>query len=179
MTILLRTVVFVILSQAISCASVKVRSDYNKQVDFQKYQTYNWILQPKKPFAYLTGSILDRKRLVEQIKRSVERELRSNGYRINKGKPDFLVAFHTNVKEKLDIAPLGYSYDNDSYFHRRMQVGHYQEGSLVLDFIDSESNELFWRGWAVGAIRDPDKIEDQIDKAIRKILENFPPRKTS
>ena len=52
----------------------------------------------------------------------------------------------------------------------------YQEATLSLDFVDAESNELLWRGWYVGKIRDGQLSEKKINKAVKRIIKKFPPR---
>jgi len=58
----------------------------------------------------------------------------------------------------------GYGYDDYGY-----------EGILILDFIDAESNELIWRGWYANDVDDGEIGEEQINKAVKHILEKFPP----
>ena len=41
---------------------------------------------------------------------------------------------------------------------------------MILDFVDAESKELFWRGWATGAVGDGENAE-----AVETLLEEFPP----
>ena len=59
----------------------------------------------------------------------------------------------------------------------------YEEGTLLIDFVDARTKQLIWRGWAVGVIEnvgiiasDPEKAEKKISSAVRKILEHFPPQ---
>lgn len=171
LTVLTAGVVFVV-----GCATIKVKSEYGKGVDWTRFQTYNWVEQPENPFAYLTSKI-DRKRIVKLIKVELDEKLQSRGYRLVKTEPDFQVAYHANVKGKIETAPLGYDSDLEMYAGREITVRDYQEGSLVLDFVDRKSNELIWRGIAVGAIQDVDRIESQIQEAVDKMLQSFPPRR--
>ncbi len=54
----------------------------------------------------------------------------------------------------------------------------YLEGTLILDIVDDRNSKLIWRGWASGALDHdprPDKVRMYVNKAVRKILEKFPP----
>jgi hypothetical protein len=54
----------------------------------------------------------------------------------------------------------------------------YEEGSLILDFVDPQTKQLIWRGSAkaeVDDVKTPEKREALIDEAVQKILKNFPP----
>jgi len=62
----------------------------------------------------------------------------------------------------------GYGYDDYGY-----------EGILILDFIDAKSNELIWRGWYADEVEDGEIGEKKINKAVKHILEKFPPENRS
>ena len=50
------------------------------------------------------------------------------------------------------------------------------KGRLVLDFFDAEKKSLLWRGTANDTVHaDPEKVEDQIQKAITNMFAKFPP----
>jgi len=59
----------------------------------------------------------------------------------------------------------GYGYDDYGY-----------EGILILDFIDAKSNELIWRGWYADEVDGGEISEKKIRKAVKHILEQFPPQ---
>ena len=47
---------------------------------------------------------------------------------------------------------------------------------MIIDLMDTKTNNLVWRGWAVNFLDEdkPDQIEDQIKVAVGKIFEKFP-----
>jgi uncharacterized protein DUF4136 len=55
----------------------------------------------------------------------------------------------------------------------------YEAGSLLIDFVDTASDTLVWRGWVDGniddAIDDQEWMERKVDQAVAEILEDFPP----
>jgi hypothetical protein len=51
----------------------------------------------------------------------------------------------------------------------------YRQGTLLLEFVDAESERLVWAGWASDVVPDADQlIVQKIDKAIQKILKKLP-----
>ncbi len=46
---------------------------------------------------------------------------------------------------------------------------------MILDFVDAESKELFWRGWATSAVGDRENAEARIREVVETLLEEFPP----
>ena len=60
-----------------------------------------------------------------------------------------------------------------------MDVHQYEEGTLILDFVDADAKELIWRGTATKALDSnptPEKIEKNIGNVVAKILAKFPPK---
>ena len=53
----------------------------------------------------------------------------------------------------------------------------YKEGTLLIEALDAESGELLWAGWAkdaIEAIPKREKMAKKADKAMRKIMQEFP-----
>jgi len=72
--------------------------------------------------------------------------------------------------------------DYDPYLYGlgygRSRVIQYEEGTLILDFIDPELREVIWQGSAKSYVDDSmvtEKREQLIFNAVQKILKNFPP----
>lgn len=58
--------------------------------------------------------------------------------------------------------------------------GYQLAGTLVIDILDGESHELLWRGSAEGALIDArrsDQTQEEIDKIVREVLKEYPPRR--
>jgi len=56
-------------------------------------------------------------------------------------------------------------------------VNQYTEGTLFIDFIDKEGNELVWQGIGSGAmkLKNTKKKEERINKFVNEILSEYPP----
>ena len=153
-----------------------VKYDYNKQTDFSQYKTYDWIPVPTK--ANMNELVVDR------VEKAVDAELDAKGLKKDSQNPDFLIAEHLGKKDKVDVDSWGYGYG--AYFGYwggvwgpgEMSAYHYKEGTLILDFVDSRSKKLFWRGTAkadVQGVDSPEKSEALINEAVQKILQKYPP----
>lgn len=157
-----------------SCSSVSVRFDYDRETDFTRYETFRWLDQKHKPPPKM---VAEHSFFEKRLKDAVEAELRAAGYRRPKmGEPDFLVAYHIGAKEKVDVTRHGYRYGpHGRWVGRRVEVRRYKQGTLILDVIDPRSRQLVWRGTAVGALRDMTAGEAEIRGVVSKVLAEFPP----
>jgi hypothetical protein len=57
-------------------------------------------------------------------------------------------------------------------------VQNYRVGTLVLDMYDAKTKQLVWRGAASDTLSDKEEHnEKDLDKAVDKMLKDFPPHK--
>jgi hypothetical protein len=115
----------------------------------------------------------------KRLKRSVNRQLEAKGFTLDTEDPDFVIVYHTGVQDKVNITNWGYTYGPYwGPWGESIDVHQYTEGTLVLDFIDVDTNLLVWRGTAQKALTGnpkPERVEREIDEVVDKLLRNFPP----
>jgi len=163
-------VVFVLLA---GCSSIKVEHNYDDTVDFAPYQTYAFHDEETQ----VEGTLAPRVAVARAVKDEIDSELSADGYRKVTDNPDFLVAFHVSV-----IDPVSASYNPGRYTawgQGSSMITTVSEGTLIVDIIDAESNELVWRGTASGGVErggDSDKAAKKIHDAVHKVMAKFPPR---
>ncbi len=175
--VLLQLLCLTILTGA--CSTIRsISYDYNRAVDFSELRTYDWIPIP--------AEMQEKEGLMqERIKKAVNFRLEAKGFRLTRGESDFLVATNFGRVEKLKVYDWGYPYygryrryDYGPYSGSRLSSFYYREGALPLDFIDTASKEVIWKGVATVYLdkdQTPEKIDDIVNEAVEKILENFPP----
>jgi hypothetical protein len=103
--------------------------------------------------------------------------MKKKGFTYTNDKQILEIHYHITVEDKtyLSAEPLGFLYGPSSQI-KRTQIYPYQQGTLIIDLMDTRSKTLVWRGWATGAIEDAvsKKPEQAIQKAIDKIFKLFP-----
>ena len=169
--------VLFLMGFVVSCSTIYgVQYDYDKQADFKSLKTFDWMTVPEKADIDSLN--------VERVKKAVNAELQAKGLMMTSNNPDFLIAEHLGKKDKVQVTNWGYDYDrHDRYWGEyRGPVGisihEYEEGSLILDFVDAKSKKMIWRGVAKADINNvdtPEKKEKLINEAVQEILKNFPP----
>ena len=158
-----------------SCAPVRINSYLERGVDFQQYRTYAW--GPADGLS--TGDPrLDNNRFFrERVEKAVNQQLASRGFeKRESGAADVLIHMHARIDQRIESDAIDREYARCDVSDCRPFV--YDAGTLLLDFIDTRTNQLAWRGWAEGsfdgAIDDQDWMEARIDDAVAKILARLP-----
>ena len=78
------------------CSSVKVFSDYDSTVDFNKYSTFAF---SKQEIEKLNISDIDKKRILK----SIEENMKSKGYEFSSSNPDLIINISTKSREDIYI----------------------------------------------------------------------------
>jgi len=157
-----------------SCSSVKVVSDYDSKTDFSKYQTFAFY---KPGIDKAEISDLDKKRIMREIQANLE----AKGMTISET-PDLLVSIFTKERERIDVyndnfGYWGYGYGPWFGGYGGTSVSTSTEGTLFIDLIDKNKNELVWQGVGKGdlVMTTVEKKEARIKEIVSKIMAQYPP----
>ena len=72
-----------------------------------------------------------------------------------------------------------YNYGRWGPMYNEVVVHNYTEGSLVLDLVDTQRDELMWRAYIVGTVvRDRDQAFAALDEALARAFAAYPPGAT-
>ena len=180
------------------CSTMQVGSDYNPEADFSGMQAYAWSPGPQ---GVTDDPRIDDDILEERIRGAIDAQLALQGFTKASGDaPDFLVGFHAAVSSKLEVTAINQHYGyapgwGASGFHYgggggyrnyvwgweppSTNVRSFDQGSLIIDVVDPDSDQLIWRGTAQAEVNfgdDQGKREKRIQDAVAKILKKFPPK---
>ena len=172
--------IFILCILLASCGAVEVTTDYDSGVDFTNYKTFAFY---KPGIDKAAISDLDKKRVL----RALESELTSKGF-VKSTTPDFLVSIFAKSRERVNvnnnIGPgwgWGFGWGMNPWMWggnmNNLSITQFTEGTLFVDFIDKEKNELIWQGIGTGAlkIQNRAKKEERIQLFVKEIVSNFPP----
>ena len=155
---------------------ITVRTDYDPDYDLWTFRTFDWgqkvnIEEDQNPFHY---NELNDKR----IKSAVQGQMSSRGYLLTNTNPDLILHYHIIVKDKSTLVTDAHGYHYGPYWTRmETNVYSYREGTLILDLMDSKTNNLVWRGWAVSPLDSsykPEEIERLINITVARLFKKFP-----
>lgn len=162
-----------------SCgSSFSVYSDFDKNIDFSQYKTYDF---HKRSIDKIKISELDTKRILQ----AVEVELSKKGM-IRSNNPDLFINISTKEKERVDVNQFGYGmmgygwgYGWNPYLWRSQPtMTTSTERILFIDLIDAKKNELVWQGEGVAYAAQKRADKDVIiSEFIAEIMTQYPPVK--
>lgn len=176
------------------CASMNVRSDYDREAPLAGFRTYEWV--ELGPSGADSGLGFDSPLMAQRIQNSVHATLAKRGFeRPASGTPDFRVSYRMVAREEVQQLSSYGPYGHGGFGRGFGRFGHGGHGHggyatsytrdvvqciLVLDIWDSRSNRLVWRGWARWLLDEnpsPEKVTEHIDRAVDRILSEFPPER--
>ena len=152
-----------------------VNVNYLPGKDFSGYKTYKWveIQGAEKPDAIVDG----------QIKAAIDKALAGKGFTKSTGdKADLFIAYQVAVNQERQWntysmgGPYSYRWGGGMGTATSSTI---QIGTLALDMYDSAAKELVWKGQASKTLsneKDPEKRQKNVDKAMAKLLKDFPPK---
>jgi hypothetical protein len=163
------------------CSGVTVHHDMDPDADLSGYRTYDWATRTKSgnedPRVYNDV-------VAGQIASAVDSVLHAKGYQETDTTPDFLVGWHGAIEGKMSTNTI---HNNYGYGWGWYPAGstttarHWDEGTLVIDIVDAETQTLVWRGSAQAELHeegDPQRDYALIATVVTRILDKFP-RKTA
>jgi hypothetical protein len=164
-------VVALLLVTAGTLCAQDVRYNFMPNTDFSKYRTYKWVTM---------GGAYPNQIMDAEIKQSVDKQLASKGMtKTDSDQADVYIGYQTAVDREVQWDAWG---TGDRRFGGGMATwtsSTISIGTLVLDMFDPEMKRLVWTGQATKTI-DPSSIPEKntknLDKAIGKLLKNYPPK---
>jgi hypothetical protein len=159
-------------------AGQSVNVNFDNRADFNQFKTYKWVtIKDALQLDELTA---------DQLIATVDVELAKKGLTKSKTeKADLWVGYQIARpgQKQLSHFNIGASYGsaagaNSATAGATTTTVH--TGQLVLDMYESVKQQLLWRGVvseAIDADANPAKKQKHMDKAIEKLLKDFPPQK--
>lgn len=172
----------------LSCAShPRVLFDFDQKEDFSRFSTFAFTAIPEELATEVSPSHVD------VLKSAVIRELQARGLAYlqdDAETADLLIAVHTEPRQRFNITLWGYHYAryddywrSDEYWQGGGIDEHaYPQGTVILDFVRADEEDLIWRGVCPEAIPPGDTGKDLktiLDRAVSEILKTFPSTKRS
>ncbi len=169
-----------------ACGSVlaqDVRYNFDKSADFSKFKTYKWV---DLKGAQKLDDLVDK-----QIKAAIDAQLAQKGLtKSDTDNADLFIGYQPAVGQEKQFTSYntgwGYGPGWGGGWYGGMgtsttygQTSTIHTGQLALDMYDSANHSLVWRGVASKTLDEkakPEKRQKNLDKAVAKLLKNYPPK---
>jgi len=165
---------WIVLGLAVSTFAQKIKIGYDKSADFSKYKTYTWAK---------LETPTTRPLLYQNVVGQIDDELKAKGLQRTEKDGDLIliaaggIGFGYNMPPAPGMNAAYWSGKEDYQILTAPLVG---EGTIILEFVDRAQNTMIWRGTAKENL-DPEMAKSlpHIEKAITKLLEGYPPKRSS
>jgi hypothetical protein len=91
--------------------------------------------------------------------------------------PSNIYNYNYHINSYPYYSPYGFPNPVPQTYGNTFQQIQFKEGTLIIDIIDRNKNQLVWRGWNTETLSDPNNYQDQLSAEIYNIMENFPMKK--
>lgn len=171
----MRVVIISVAFLLLGCANqIFVQTDYDRSVDLSKLNKYRWLDNTSVEEVNLPLDFNTKRE--ENLKRAVNKQLKAKGYTLSDEGAMILVHYFIVIENKTAIRtePFGYFY-TPYWEMSSAEAVRYQEGTLIIDLMDSRTCTLLWRGSAMSVLDENNTMtDDLIRKAVEKIFESLP-----
>ena len=162
------------LAAAAPAQAVRATVDHDKDADFTKYKTYT------RAAGTPARNELNQKR----IDAALEAQLSAKGLTRVESGGDLTVVTHaaSETSTRVRVDDYGYGYYPGYWRSVPMTTVDVYEvvvGSVVVDLVDTATDQLVWRGEATDTVSPgikPEKVEKIINKAMEKLFRQYPPK---
>jgi hypothetical protein len=149
-----------------ACSGISTQVRVAPGTNLAAYRTFAWA--PRS--AGFTDTLAD-----QTIRSSLQQDLAQRGIMpAAPGElPDFLISYHTSAQQRTQVSPgMGYPYYWGGSFP---YVTTYTEGTLIVDFADARTRQVFWRGTASAVLSHPQNPDpNKIATAVSKMIDQYP-----
>jgi hypothetical protein len=172
-----------LLVTAASCMAQDVRYNFASGQDFSKFRTYKWVQ---------IGNEKQLNDLAEQqLQSSVDAELAKKGLtKTTDDSANLYIGYQAAIGQEKQFTSYSTDWGYGPGWYGRYggygsmggmttgQTSTIHVGQVTLDMYDPETKKLVWRGSASKTLdtkAKPEKQKKNLDKAVAKLLKNYPP----
>ena len=149
-----------------------VQYNYDREINFSAYQTYQWV-QAGEPG--IADPLLDR-----DLHRAIDGQLGQKRLQSVEHNGDLYITYYIlgQKERRIDAWSMGPRWSGFA----RANTSTVEIGQLVIEIFDPAQKRVVWRGAVSQELevsRDPDKNYRKLEKAVAKLLKNYPPKSKS
>lgn len=166
-----------------SCQSPTIHEDYNPQKDYSHYHSWRWHASPLK-FRPADDPRIQGDLTEQRIRQAVEQQLLQQG--LTQTTPADLqvqVWVLVDVRQEQIVSQRSWWPGWGHWGHGAQlesRVEDFRTRTLQIDFYDSQTDKLVWRGRRTQRLTEqplsPEQRQQQLQQLVRDIISHYPPR---
>jgi len=180
-----------ILFAVTAAFGMSVKSDYEKNFDFNQLHTFAFKTDRATNDPLSTNTLE-----AGRIQSALTAQLEANGFTPASQHPDFIVAFYSRTKQKTQVQSMGgfgpgfgpgfgfgrgFGWGYGIPYRARWRWGYgpdiwttnYTQGCVMADIINPRTNDLVWRGRVTDTVNGIGQSEKQTDQAAKDLVKKF------
>jgi hypothetical protein len=163
-------ILLALLSGGTITLAQSVQYNYDRDADFSAYKTYQWVEREPR----MANQLVDK-----DIRRAIDDQMAQKGMQKVESNGNAYIQYRTAVdrEKQLDAWTMGPRWSGMA----RANTSTVEVGTLVVELYDPDRKQLVWRGSVSKTLninKDPDKNYKNLEKAVAKLLRNYPPKST-
>jgi len=185
MRIVRALVVLAIALPFLACSSSRIQSDYDYETDFSSYSTFAWYQTEVSD-----GPTQGPSQIVDgRIRRAIAENVQARGLtQVESGEADLLLTYYVSLNSQMRFNTTGWGYGYGWGWGPSWRFGYgfwpgwttttvhtYHEGTIIIDIIDREKNQLVWRGVTTRVLGKKSHSDEKIDQSMSRVFVDFPP----
>ncbi len=178
-----RIVLLLFIFVVSGCSTLKVNSDYDKELDFNSFKTFGFLEWPKENWS-LIGEF-DKERLINGVKA----QMLDRGYMYRETNGELMISLYVVVSQETATSSYstyygggygGYAYSpgwgwGGGYAATSYTTQDYVTGTLVVDIFDQSTKKLAYQVVGSGTVdSDPEKRERNTGTVLNYLFKDFP-----
>jgi hypothetical protein len=156
-----------------AAAAQDIKTNYMPGTNFAQFHTYKWVT--------IEGAQHPNQIVDAEIKQAVDGQLATKGLtKVTADPADMYVGYQTSVDQQRQWN--AYGMGGGWRFGGGMGTATSSTiniGTIVVDMYNPAAKQLIWTGSATKSLdpsKSPEKNQQNLDKAMQKLLKNFPPK---
>lgn len=182
----MRFIKIIFFSFMLSACASAVNIDYNKDINFTSFKTYNI---EKNPVRVSVDTRIDSPFMQQRVVKELDAILTKKGFKFSKDNAELRVKYYLDIKRDFETESSGVSIGFGSFgYHSAVSFGltipvgeTYSVDKLVLtiDMLSTKTGELVWRGSLANLLYEgatPESYNELVNELVTDLLKDFPPK---
>jgi hypothetical protein len=160
------------------CATMRVGSHVERQLDFTRYRTYDW--GPADGLPASDPRLARDPYFKDALEGAVEKQMAARGFgrALSSEPPDLRIHYHASIESRLTVNESMASATRCAGDACAAGLAEFEAGTIVIDVVDERRGLLVWRGWTQGSVEGVlnrrDQLAERVTKAVERLFAQLP-----